>query len=229
VDKWLEGYHIVYGVRVRRRETLFRQVAYKAFYRLFRRMAKVSIPVDAGDFGLMDRRVIAVLLRDFPERLVFLRGLRAYTGFKHTGVPYVREPRFAGASTNSFLGNLRWAKFAIFSFSEKPLEYISFLAFLCVFLTVTASLAYLAYYFFGPRHPPSGFTTLLLAVFFLGSIQLVCLAILAVYLGHIYEEVKRRPRYIVRDIIDNRSQLASRRLSQSSPSPGDGERDAEAG
>jgi dolichol-phosphate mannosyltransferase len=229
VDKWLEGYHIVYGVRVRRRETLFRQVAYKAFYRLFRRMAKVSIPVDAGDFGLMDRRVIAVLLRDFPERLVFLRGLRAYTGFKHTGVPYVREPRFAGASTNSLLGNLRWAKFAIFSFSEKPLEYISFLAFLCVFLTVAASLAYLAYYFFGPRHPPSGFTTLLLAVFFLGSIQLVCLAILAVYLGHIYEEVKRRPRYIVRDIIDNRSQLASRRLSQSSPSPGDGERDAEAG
>jgi glycosyltransferase involved in cell wall biosynthesis len=207
VDKWLEGNAIVYGVRVRREETAFRQVAYKAFYRLFRYFAKIKVPVDAGDFGLLDRKVVDVLLKDFPESLVFLRGLRAYTGFKSTGVEYVREKRFDGVSTNSLLGNIRWARLAIFSFSEKPLEYISSVAFASVLLTGVAVLFYVAAYFLGSRRAPSGFMTLLLAVLFLGSVQLVCFSILATYLGHIFEEVKRRPRYIVRDVIDNRWML----------------------
>jgi glycosyltransferase involved in cell wall biosynthesis len=118
VDKWLEGNGIVYGVRVKREESVFRQVAYKLFYRLFRRMANVNVPVDAGDFGLLDRAVVDVLLREFPEKLVYLRGLRAYTGFKSAGVEYVREKRFDGVSTNSLLGNIRWAKFAIFRTSR---------------------------------------------------------------------------------------------------------------
>jgi len=207
--KWLEGHQIVYGIRAKREESLFRQVAYKLFYRLFRRLSKFPVPVDAGDFGLMDRRVVEVLLDDFPERLVFLRGLRAYTGFKHTGVPYVRQPRFDGVSTNSLMGNIRWAKLAIFSFSEKPLEYISFMAFCCVLLTGAAMAYYLVMYFFVGRSPPPGFMTLLLVTLFMGSVQLVCFSILAEYLGHMYHELKSRPRYLVREIVDNRGKLQS--------------------
>lgn len=203
VEKWLEGFDVVYGVRARRKETLFRQVAYKMFYRLFRWMSPFQIPVDAGDFGLIDRKVVRCLLEDFPERLVFLRGLRAYTGFKHAGVDYVRQARFDGCSTNSLKRNLEWAKLAIFSFSHKPLEYISLFALLAVALTMTAAVAYFVT-FLVKGEAPSGFMTQLLVTLFLGSVQLVCFAIIAEYLGHIYEEIKRRPRYIVRDVIDNR-------------------------
>jgi len=204
VAKWLEGFHVVYGVRVSRVETVFRQVAYKIFYRIFRRLADISVPVDAGDFGLLDKSVVRCLLDDFPENLVFLRGLRAYTGFKHTGVEYVRDARFDGRSTNSFMGNIRWAKMAIFSFSKKPLEYISLLAYIMVLCTAGATLFYLFAFFASGRHAPSGFMTLLLASLFLGSVQLICFAILAEYIGHMYVELKRRPRYIVRDVVDRR-------------------------
>jgi len=207
VDKWLEGYDIVYGVRVRREDTLFRQMAYKVFYRLFRRLADIRVPVDAGDFGLLDRKVVCCLLEEFPERLVFLRGLRAYTGFRHAGVDYVRQPRFDGRSTNSLLGNIRWAALAIFSFSRKPLEYISLLTFLAVILTVLGALFYLATFFI-KGNAPSGFMTLLLVSMLLGSVQLVCFTILAQYMGHMYEEIKRRPRYVVRDIVDRRDAAA---------------------
>ncbi len=210
VDRWLEGHDIVYGVRVQRVESLFRRVAYKVFYRLFRRLVPFKVPVDAGDFGLIDRKVVRVLLEDFPERLVFLRGLRAYTGFRHTGVDYVRPPRFDGRTTNSLGGNIRWAKLAIFSFSHRPLAYISRLAAFCVLGTFLAALFYLGLYFYYERTAPHGFMTQLLATLFLGSVQLVCLSILAEYLGHIYDEVKRRPRYIVRDIVDNRDKLTPR-------------------
>lgn len=213
VDKWLEGFHIVYGVRVKRKESRFRQASYKIFYRLFRKLAKFKIPLDAGDFGLIDRTVVDTLLNHFPEKLVFLRGLRAYTGFRHTGVDYIREERFDGVSTNSFMGNIRWAKLAIFSFSEKPLEYISLLAFFSVILTGIASLFYLGTYFFnmiaGYGGAPPGYMTLLMAVLFFSSVQLICFSILAEYLGHIYQEIKGRPRYIVRDVIDNRKPPAN--------------------
>ena len=219
VERWLAGYDIVYGVRVQRIESLFRRIAYKVFYRLFRRLVPFKVPVDAGDFGLIDRKVVKVLLADFPERLVFLRGLRAYTGFRHVGVDYVRPARFDGRSTNSLLGNLRWAKLAIFSFSHRPLGYISRLAGFCVLGTFLAALYYLGLYFYYDRQAPQGFMTTLLAVLFLGSVQLVCLSILAEYLGHIYDEVKQRPRYIVRDILDNRDKLSWNNGSSNSPAP----------
>jgi polyisoprenyl-phosphate glycosyltransferase len=204
VEKWMEGYDVVYGRRVARVETLFRQYAYKVFYRLFRRLADVPIPVDAGDFGLIDRKVVKTLMTDFPEHSVFLRGLRAYTGYKNTGVDYVRDARFDGRSTNSLSGNIRWAKLAIFSFSKKPLQYISVLASSCVLTTCAIVILYLIVYFCSSTAPPPGWMTQFLAVLFLGSIQLVCFAILAEYLAHMYDELKKRPRYVIRDIVDNR-------------------------
>lgn len=208
VDKWEEGFDIVYGVRVSRKESLFRRVAYKAFYRIFRNLASINVPLDAGDFGLMDRKAVNILLNEFPEHLVFLRGLRAYTGLKHTGVEYIRDERFDGRSTNSFIGNLRWAKLAIFSFSYKPLEYISVLAFVMVCVTLAGTAFYLTIYalsyFYPIEPPPQGFMTQTMLVLLLSSIQLMCLSVLAEYLAHIYEEVKSRPRYVVRSIVDHR-------------------------
>lgn len=217
VDKWLQGNQIVYGVRVQRDTTLFRRCCYKLFYRLFRRMAQFQVPVDAGDFGLMDRRVVDILLSDFPERMVLLRGLRAYTGFRHAGVEYKRPARFdGGPSTNTLMRNMRWAKMAIFSFSRKPLEYISILAFWSVVSTTLAAVYYLGAYFHTGRQAPSGFMSLVMLSAFIGSVQLICFSILAEYLGHIYEEIKGRPRFIVRDLIDNRSRQGDRSSSGTS-------------
>lgn len=212
IEKWEEGYQIVYGNRVKRKESLGRQIAYKMFYRFFRKMAPFSIPVDAGDFGLIDRRVVQVLLGEFPENLVFLRGLRAYTGFKSTGVEYVRDARFDGVSTNSVIGNLRWAKLAIFSFSKKPLEYIAVIALLSVLLTMIGGVYYLYLYFH--KGAPPGWTTLILVIMMISSVQLVCFAVLSEYLAHIYDEVKHRPRYIVRDVLDNRPPAARTDIRQ---------------
>lgn len=207
VAKWQEGYDIVYGIRVKRIETLFRQFGYKVFYRLFRRLADIAIPLDAGDFGLMDQKVVSCLLEDFPEHLVFLRGLRAYTGFRHAGVEYIRDSRFDGLSTNSLSSNIRWARMAIFSFSKKPLAYISTMAFVVLLLTLLATVFYCFAYLFSGRTAPSGFMTLLLITLFLGSVQLICFSIIAEYLGHMYTEIKSRPRYIVREVIDRRDEM----------------------
>lgn len=204
VLRWREGYDVVYGIRVKRRETLFRQIAYKVFYRIFQAMADVPIPLDAGDFGLIDRKVVDTLLKDFPEHLVFLRGLRAFTGYRSIGVPYIRDARFDGRTTNSLLRNIQWAKLAIFSFSKKPLEYISLLAFMSVLATIGMAVFLFASHFV-LRSAPPGWTTNVLLLLLLGSVQLVCLSILAEYMAHMYDELKGRPRYLVRDIVDNRT------------------------
>ena len=122
--RWTEGYDVVYGRRVKRDMPFGWGVLYKAFYRLFAYLSYVKIPLDAGDFSLIDRRVVGWLLRS-PERDLFLRGLRAYIGFRQTGVDYVRPKRAFGESTNNLLKNLEWAKRGIFSFSNAPLKMLS--------------------------------------------------------------------------------------------------------
>ena len=139
-EKWLEGWDVVYGVRARRVTTLPMRIAYKAFYRLFRATAYVSVPLDAGDFSLLDRRVIDAL-NELPESDRFIRGLRAWVGFSQTGVPYVRPERPYGTSTNSLVGNVKWARRAVLSFSYAPLDLIAWLAFVTVGLSVVAALA----------------------------------------------------------------------------------------
>ena len=124
VAHWREGYDVVYGRRVKREATLFMQFAYKAFYRVFDYFSYVPIPHDAGDFSLMDKRVVQAMLQ-FPERDLFLRGVRAFAGFKQTGVDYVRPERMFGRSTNNLLKNIGWAKKGILSFSNTPLNIMS--------------------------------------------------------------------------------------------------------
>jgi len=199
--KWKEGFDVVYGIRVKREATRVLQGAYKAFYRVFRALSYVPIPVDAGDFSLLDRRVVNVL-NNLPENNRFMRGLRAWAGFKQTGVPYVRPERMFGRTTNSWLNNLRWARKAIFSFSYVPLEFITGLAFLTVIVAVIASLLLIVIRIVEPQSVPSGFTTVIVLMLFLGGIQLLCLSIIGSYLEHIYDEVKRRPPYVVESIIN---------------------------
>ncbi|MFZ2639855.1 MAG: glycosyltransferase family 2 protein [Verrucomicrobiia bacterium] len=201
-QKWLEGFDVVYGVRVQRVATRFLQVSYKLFYRFFRAASYVPMPLDAGDFSLIDRRVVEAL-NALPENNRFMRGLRAWVGFKQTGVPYVRPERVFGRTTNSLLKNIGWARKGILSFSYAPLDLIT------VFALITVALALLGIVFqvvsriFMPDAVPKGVTTLIVLILFLGGIQLLCLSIIGSYLAHIYDEVKRRPSFIVDRILND--------------------------
>jgi len=200
-QRWVEGFDVVYGIRVKREAPRLMQVLYKAFYRVFRAASYMSVPLDAGDFSLMDRRVVDALNR-LPENNRFLRGLRAWVGFKQTGVPYVRPERMFGTTTNSTLRNLGWARKAIFSFSYVPIELMTALAILVVVVSVLAAVYQVIFRLVRPHATPSGVTTLIVLILFMGGIQLLCFSIIGSYLAHIYDEVKRRPPYIVDYILN---------------------------
>lgn len=203
-QKWQEGYDVAYGVRIKRDATLFLRFAYKAFYRLFRAASYVPMPLDAGDFSLLDRKVVQAL-NALPENNRFIRGLRTWVGFKQTGVPYIRPERMFGSTTNSLLRNLGWARKAVFSFSYIPLDFITLLAFVTVVLSLIGIIAQVVVRLFAPEVVPSGFSTLIVLILFIGGIQLLCLSIIGAYLAHIYDEVKRRPPFIVESILNNPS------------------------
>jgi polyisoprenyl-phosphate glycosyltransferase len=204
IAEWAKGYDVVYGVREQRQENPLMEGARKLFYRLYRRLSYIDVPVDAGDFSVMSRRVVDAMLQ-MPERDRFLRGLRSWVGFRQTGVPYVRAARFAGESTNSLLENVRWAKRGIFSFSYRPLELISLMALMVTFLAGAAIVIYFILYFVIPN-APRGYLTLLVAILLLGAVQLFSLSIIAEYLGRVFEEVKQRPQFIVRSIANDHRQ-----------------------
>jgi len=201
VARWREGNDVVYGIRVKREATLFLQFAYRAFYWLFQRLSYVRVPRDAGDFSLLDRKVVTVL-NEMGERDRFVRGLRAWVGFKQVGVPYVRPERMFGTTTNNLLKNIAWARKGIFSFSYAPLELISLLAFIVTLVSLAGIVFYVVMFFVRPT-APRGFLTLLVAVLFLGAIQLLCLSIIGDYLGRVFEEVKQRPLFVVRSVLND--------------------------
>ena len=208
--KWLEGFDVVYGVRVKRDATNFLKIAYKAFYRVFRAASYVPMPLDAGDFSLIDRRVVTAL-NSLPENNRFLRGLRAWVGYRQIGVPYVRPERMFGVTTNNMLRNLGWARKAILSFSYAPLDLITWLALGTVSASFAAILLQIALRLTRPELAPRGFSTIIVLILFVGGIQLLCLAIIGSYLSHIYDEVKRRPAYIVESVV-NDPRVPDRRL-----------------
>ncbi|MDE2025339.1 MAG: glycosyltransferase family 2 protein [Patescibacteria group bacterium] len=194
--KWLEGYDVVYGIRVKREAPILMGLAYKLFYRIFHSLSYIQIPVDAGDFSLMDRKVVEAL-KLFPERDRFLRGLRAWVGFKQTGIPYVRPERMFGKTTNNLLKNFQWATKGIFSFSFIPLQYMTLLSILVFFIALLGMVIQIVLRLILPS-TPQGATTILVVVLFMGAIQLLGISILGEYIGKILEEVKQRPRYIVK-------------------------------
>jgi polyisoprenyl-phosphate glycosyltransferase len=200
--RWIDGYDVVYGRRVKRDMPFGWGVLYKAFYRLFAYLSYVKIPVDAGDFSLIDRRVVGWLLRS-PERDLFLRGLRAYIGFRQTGVDYVRPKRMFGESTNNLLKNLEWAKRGIFSFSNAPLKMLFAGGVVLLVLAIVLGVIVAALRVLIPDIAPRGATTLLLASLFFGAINLFAVGLLGEYIAKIMEEVKARPRLIRAGLIRN--------------------------
>jgi glycosyltransferase involved in cell wall biosynthesis len=201
VEHWQEGYDVVYGDRVKREATWFMRVAYRRFYRVFKKLAYIDVPLDAGDFSLLDRRVVDAI-NSLPETHRFMRGLRAWVGFRQLGVPYVRPERMFGVTTNSVRKNIGWARRAIISFSYVPLDLISVLALVVVVLSVLALFVEVVLRLVDPSIAPKGFTTVIVVVLFIGGIQLLCLAIIGSYISHMYEEIKRRPPFIVDSILN---------------------------
>lgn len=198
-EKFLEGYDVTYGRRVQREGNQSLAFFYKAFYRLFRSVSYVPMPLDAGDFSLMSRKVVDELVR-MPETDQFMRGLRAWVGFRQTGVDYIRPERMFGVTTNNWRKNLAWARKAIFSFSFVPLELLTYLG---GFLTGVSFLAIIWVIFnalFIDHEIPHGIPSLLVLVLFFGGINMLSIAILGEYQAKILEETKRRPKFIRKHI-----------------------------
>lgn len=196
--KWREGWEVVYAIRTERKEWWGKRLAYAGFYRLLQRVANIDIPLDAGDFCVMDRRVVDLLVR-MPERNRFVRGIRSWVGFKQIGVPYERHARHAGAPKYTFRKLLYLALDGLISFSHMPLRIITLLGFTVSFLSFLVALFYLAKKFTLGTGVP-GFTTLVVSIFFLAGIQLVTIGVIGEYIGRISDEVKRRPLYVARRV-----------------------------
>ena len=200
--KWEQGYDVIYGRRVKRDMPWYWAMMYKLFYRAFAMFSYIDIPHDAGDFSLMDRRVVRWLL-NCPERDLFVRGLRAYVGFKQTGVDYYRPERMFGRSTNSLLKNIDWAKKGIFSFSNAPLAMLTTVGVVSFALSMLVAVAVALLRLFVPDAAPRGVTTLLITILVFGSFNLFAIGLVGEYVAKIMLEVKGRPRLIRSALIRN--------------------------
>jgi polyisoprenyl-phosphate glycosyltransferase len=203
IAKWREGFEVVYGIRQQRKESLPMRIAYAAFYRALHLISEIHIPLDSGDFCLMDRKVVDALNLALPEQVRFIRGLRAYVGFRQIGVAYERHERFAGTPSYTFKSLMRLAIDGLFSFSMVPLRLASYLGFLIAIPSFLMGIYFIVIRTFGlhvfghtPEETP-GLATLAVGLFFLCGLILIILGIIGEYLGRIYIEVKRRPLYVI--------------------------------
>ncbi len=198
IAKWREGYEVVYAVRAEREgESWFKKITASLFYRIVYRITDVKIPMDTGDFRLMDRKVIDVL-KTMREKYRFPRGMSAWVGFRQTGVPYKRAARFAGVTKYPIKKMFMLALNAITGFSYFPLQLATYFGFVSAGLAIIAIPVVIVMRLIG-RGAFLGQATTLIAVLFLGGVQLISLGVLGEYLGRIYDEVKGRPLYIVRE------------------------------
>ena len=196
--KWQEGWEVVYAVRTERKEWWGKRLAYAAFYRLLQRVANIDIPLDAGDFCVMDRRVVDELV-GMPERNRFVRGIRSWVGFKQIGVPYERQARHAGSPKYTFRKLLYLALDGLISFSHMPLRIITILGFTVSALSFLVAMVYVVKKVTLGIGVP-GFTTLVVSIFFLAGIQLMTIGVIGEYIGRISDEVKHRPLYVARRV-----------------------------
>jgi glycosyltransferase involved in cell wall biosynthesis len=202
VERWRQGYDVVYAVRrTRKGESTFKLLTAQIFYRMIKRMTNVSIPVDTGDFRLMDRRVVNVL-KAARERHRFLRGMVSWAGFDQTGVEYDREERLSGRTKYPVSKMLRFAIDGITSFSDVPLRFASYLGFTvstAAFIYAIVIVIFKAFHLGTPEYA-RGWASTMVVILFLGGVQLIGIGILGEYLGRIYDEVKARPLYLIADI-----------------------------
>lgn len=210
IERWRRGYEVVFAVRSERAgESWIKEVTAKVFYRLIYRITDVKIPLDTGDFRLLDEKVVAVM-RSMRERHRFLRGMAAWVGFRQIGVPYKRHARFAGRTKYPIRKMMALALNAITSFSYFPLQLATYFGFLCAFAAAVA-IPIVAVFRLAGSGAFFGQATTLISVLFLGGVQLICVGILGEYVGRIYDEAKGRPLYITRDDPEPRDRKARRK------------------
>lgn len=199
LTKWRDGYDVVYGVRTERNgETAFKLWTAKIFYRFINRLSDTRIPLDTGDFRLMDRRVVDALL-SMPERDRYVRGMVSWLGFSQTAAPYCRAPRVAGITKFSLFKMVRFALDGIFSFSILPLRLATWSGVAASTLAVFGIIAVLLERILGVEGMVKGWSSTIIAELFIGGVQLICMGLIGEYVGRIYGESKRRPLYIVRE------------------------------
>ena len=200
VKHWREGHDVVYGVRTKRDgESILKRATAFLFYRAIGRMSRVAIPPDTGDFRLLSRRAVDAL-RQMPEQHRFMKGLFAWVGFSHKAVPYRRDPRSAGTTKFNYWKLWNFAIEGITSFSTAPLKFATYFG---MFIAVCAFLYALVIFFktLAYGNPVAGYPSLLTIVLFLGGVQLVTIGVLGEYVGRIFEQVKQRPLYLVRQFL----------------------------
>jgi len=205
--KWREGYHVVYAVRTKRKERFFKRAAYKSFYRLLKAISDIDIPLDSGDFCVMDKKVVRVLNQEMVEQSRFVRGLRAYAGFKQIGIEYERQERAAGEVKYTFRKLLKLALDGLFDFSTVPLRVSTYMGFIIAIPSFLIGVFFIIHRLFdfkvmgySPSDTP-GLATLAVGMFFLGGVMMIMLGVMGEYISRIYFEVKRRPFYIIEEII----------------------------
>lgn len=208
LDKWRQGFDVVYAQRTERAgESRFKKTSASLFYRVLQRLSDIPIPVDTGDFRLISRRV-AQTLSDMPERDRFVRGMTSWVGFRQTALPYTRASRHAGETKYTLLKMMRLASDGIMSFSTKPLQISIALGLLCAGIA-TCGIVYALFMRLFTDIWVQGWTALMIAVLFLGGIQLITIGILGGYVGRIYLESKRRPLYVVSALVGfNRDRIS---------------------
>ena len=205
IEQWKKGYKVVYGTRQQREKSMgaIKQWLYHQFYVCFDKYSYLKIPMDAGDFSLMDR-VVVDQINSLPERDRFIRGLRAWVGFKNIGIPYVRPERYDGrpsVSTKGLISAFKWARLAIFGFSYEPLEFITKVAIYSTGISILGILFYLVSYFV--KGAPQGFSTIIILILLFASLNFLILSIIGYYIGRIFEEVKSRKKYVIEEILNN--------------------------
>lgn len=200
IEQWQQGYQVVYAQRIKRhQESYLKRITAYAFYRILRYLADIDIPTDTGDFCLMDRKVVDVI-NAMPERNRYIRGLRAWVGFKQTAVRFERDPRFAGEVKYTFRKSFNLAIDSLISFSKVPLRLSTYLGLISASVSLLMGCLVLYWRLNYPSSAVTGLATIIIVVFLLASIQLITIGILGEYIGRIYEEVKARPLYTVSEV-----------------------------
>ena len=205
--KWRQGHEVVYGIRTKRKENVAKRMLYSSFYRILAMLSDIDIPLDSGDFCLMDRKVVNALNNDMPEQIRFVRGLRAYAGFRHVGIEYERAARWGGEVKYSFRKLMKLAADGIFGFSLVPLRLAIYFGFVVSFMSFLVGLYFIlhrvfefaVFGHFATETP--GLASLAVGVFFLSGVIMILIGILGEYIGRIYLEVKHRPQFIVDQVV----------------------------
>jgi glycosyltransferase involved in cell wall biosynthesis len=203
INKWREDFQVVYAIREKRKEHFLKRFLYHTFYLILQGISRTDMPLDAGDFCLMDRCVVNELTA-LPERNRFVRGLRSWVGFRQVGLAYERDARFAGKSKFTLKKLVSLALDGLISFSYLPLRLATMLGLGVSILSLLAAVYYVSLKLTVGLQPP-GFATLTVLLLFLGGVQMITVGIIGEYIGHILEEVKGRPTYVVQQVVEHQN------------------------